>query len=176
MSLPREITLGEDGSPRLYPVEEFESVLKETGPAEEILADGAKRTVEIPDSGAYCLRISIPCAGIRARALEIGTKAYGKKATVLRVDFEKESLSLDRRNGDETDLPKGKTVRRFAAESDRIELTVLVDRCSVEAFLDRGKVCMSTTVYPKEEKQGLWVRAEAGTVRLEDVLVSEVVL
>lgn len=94
LSYPREISLGDDGKLRVYPVEELQTILYPEHTYRDLKITSERTEIASPASGAYCLKIHIDLSENRADVLKIGTKAYGDKATIISIDFEKCSVSL----------------------------------------------------------------------------------
>ena len=174
LSYPREISLGEDGKLRVYPVEELQTILHPEHTYKDLNITSERTAIALPGVGAYCLKIHINLSECRADVLKIGTKAYGDKATIISIDFDKCSVSLDRRNGDEVFIPKGKTTCLFTGRKETFEIMVLVDKCTVEFFINKGETGMTCTVFPASEEQKLWLQTENGEIRIEKLDVSEI--
>ncbi len=174
MSYPRELKMLPDGRLALYPVEELEKVIQKGKIYENMVINITQRDFEVPKSGAYRLKLSGNLRKNTAGILEIGLKAYEDKATVIRVDFWKGMVSLDRRKADAGS--KGNTIHEFNRECGDFSLTVLVDRSSVEFFVNEGDACMTCTVFPEKEKQCLWMRTKGGEFACDRVSVEEIIL
>lgn len=174
MSYPRELIMLEDGNLGLRPVKELETVLCEPKIHKDITITTEKLSIECPESGAYCLKIQLDLSDCNADAFKIGVKAYAEKATIINVDFEKNSVSLDRRNGDAVSNAKGKTTHFLNSEKEVFEITVLVDKCSVELFINRGDACMTCTVFPEAEEQRLWLRTVNGKLKIRELSIAEI--
>lgn len=174
LSYPREISLGDDGKLRVYPVEELQTILYPEHTYRDLKITSERTEIASPASGAYCLKIHIDLSENRADVLKIGTKAYGDKATIISIDFEKCSVSLDRRNGDEVFIPKGKTTCLFNGLKENFEIMVLVDKCTVEFFVNKGETGMTCTVFPALEEQKLWLQTGKGDISIEKLDISEI--
>lgn len=174
MSFPREIKLSKDGNLTLFPVEEIQKVLKDRSSYENVTITDKAHYFSPPVSGAFCLKIYFDMKGWQVDVLEIGVKSYGEKATIISLDYEKKTLSLDRRNGDEIFLPKAKTTAFVEDWGDECEITLLVDRCSVEVFLNNGETGMTCSVFPAAEDQSLWIKTRQGQMTITKMIFSEV--
>lgn len=176
MSFPREIRIDKEGKLKVYPVEELETILHQKNTYKNLEIGCEKSEIECPASGAYCLKINIDAKNCYADVFEIGTKAYNDRSTIISVDFEKGSVSLDRRNGDETFIPKGKTIHLLDGMKEFCEIMVLVDKCTVEFFVNRGEAGMTCTVFPALEKQSFWLRTKNGNLKIREMSIAEIKL
>ena len=80
----------------------------------------------------------------------------------------------DRRNGDEVFIPKGKTTCLFNGLKETFEIMVLVDKCTVEFFVNKGETGMTCTVFPALEEQKLWLQTGKGDISIEKLDISEI--
>ena len=51
---------------------------------------------------------------------------------------------------------------------------VLVDKCTVEFFVNKGETGMTCTVFPALEEQKLWLQTGKGDISIEKLDISEI--
>jgi sucrose-6-phosphate hydrolase SacC (GH32 family) len=81
------------------------------------------------------------------------------RGEVLRYDVAERKLSFLGRSGD------------LAPENGRVKLRVLLDRTSIEAFGDGGKLSMTSCFLPQPEDQSLSLSANGGSARIHSLTV-----
>ena len=70
--------------------------------------------------------------------------------------------------------PKGKTTCLFNGLKETFEIMVLVDKCTVEFFVNKGETGMTCTVFPALEEQKLWLQTGKGDISIEKLDISEI--
>ena len=174
MSYPRELKLRPNGELNFFPVEELESLTHEDQSFSDIWILGEKQFFEPATPNAYRLTISGDLAGSSAGIVEIGLKANEEKATIIRIDLFKGTICLDRNNADM--YSKGKTIRPINTEKNVIELMVMVDRSSVEFFVNDGELCMTCTVFPEADQKDIWLRTASGKFHCNKISIDSISL
>jgi fructan beta-fructosidase len=153
MSLPRELTLTqEDGKYLLknYPVREVESFRSEAKTFADLPISGNQAAKKLPASGVYELLMDVE--KLSAKKFGFTLKNSKNEEVIVSFDFEHNTFSVNRtRSGivDFSDKFPAVTVAPIVAKS-AYRLRILVDRCSIEAFLDGGKMSMTNLVFPNE--------------------------
>ena len=96
---------------------------------------------------------------------EIGWRLLGGDGKYLAVGYSHGQLFVDRANSGVTGFSKefpARTAAPLALGDSPLELTILVDRSTVEVFAQGGQVAMSNLVYPPAGSQGLAFYADGG--------------
>ncbi len=127
LTLPREITRAEDGQLLQQPVRELEALRKEPFSVPE----GAARTLKLP----FELRSPVEQAFRLTMEDAIELSWDGRRFTLQFTD---------------ADVGGGRTLRRAELPKCR-DLRIIVDKSSLEIYLDSGRTVLSTRMYPKEE-------------------------
>jgi fructan beta-fructosidase len=153
MSVPRELTLiNENGKFLLKnePVKELENLRGETTDFSTIKIAENRVTKNLPSSGIY--EILLDFEKQNAQSFGFLLKNSKDEKVTLSFDFEQNRFTIDRTKSGIVGFHE-----RFAtvtvaplAVKNAYRLRILVDRCSVEAFLDGGEVAMTNLVFPNE--------------------------
>ena len=167
MSMPRVLTLAEDGTLRIKPIEEIERLRINPRVHKDInLADGAE--VALKDIAGDCLEIklqidpgSASSVGIRVRRSPRGQEetlvVYEPGSSKLILDVEKSSLDKSVRYG--TYRPhtaeKGDDIRIQKApfevpKGETLTLRVFLDRSIIEVY-GNDRQCVTQRIYPSRD-------------------------
>ncbi|MDR1543999.1 MAG: glycoside hydrolase family 32 protein [Prevotellaceae bacterium] len=153
MSLPRELTLeNENGTYLLknYPVKELENLRGETSDFSTVKIAENRVIKNLPPSGVY--EILLDFEKQNAQSFGFLLKNSKDEKITLMFDFEQNRFTADRTKSGIVDFHErfpAVTVAPFTAKN-AYQLRVLVDRCSVEAFLNGGEVAMTNLVFSNE--------------------------
>ncbi len=166
--LPRSLWLGDDGTLRMAPVKELETLRSHEKSWNNLaLADGETKPLEgvVGDSCELALEIN---AGTAQRCgLKVRASSGGEEETLLYYDAAKKELVFDStRSGKEG----RKVVERapFALQpGESLKLRVFVDKSVVEVYAnDRQAICRR--VYPtRVDSLEVFLYAQGGTARFE---------
>jgi len=184
MTLPRELSLTEDGRLRMQPVEELQSLRgRHIASGELTVADGELRSV--PGIEGECVELIVAFDLAKSDARELGLRvrssADGSEYTAIRFDLAAKTLSFDRtRSGAGEAGVKSCTVEHLSGDGDTLTLRVFLDRSTVELFANEGDYVMSGFVFPKPDSRGIQLYAAGGAAvvrgmefwELEDVSAS----
>jgi levanase/fructan beta-fructosidase len=177
MSLVREVTLATvAGSPRLLqrpaadvsslrPRTEFEAGVREL-PEGTHFMEGAQGRVQ---------RIDVTFAPGTADEFGLIVRGNGTKGTRLGIRPSEGRLILDRRQSGLTDFHGSFASVEFAPiqpAEGTYELTVYVDRCSVEVFAQNGRLTLTDLIFPEERSTDLSIYATGGSATLNNLSVA----
>jgi fructan beta-fructosidase len=99
----------------------------------------------------------------------------GSKGTVLSYNTTSAQLVLDRRQSGNTCF-HGKFASVESAPVDLedgvLKLLIVVDHCSVEVFVQDGKVVLTDLIFPETENRENWLSAEGGSATILKLAVS----
>jgi sucrose-6-phosphate hydrolase SacC (GH32 family) len=176
MTLPRVLSLGDDGLMRIEPAEEIEALRLNHRRLENIrIAPGAaialgtisgdclEIRVVIRPQGATSFGVKVRCSGGGEEETEI---ACDPKAKALRVNFARSSLdeaALPSTNFVGTDDPVTAQEAPFTLEAgESLDLRIFVDRSMLEVFAN-GRQCLTQRIYPTlDESVGVKLFAVGG--------------
>ena len=164
MTFPREITF-RDGHLLQYPVRELETVRGEHTAYECIEVDGS---TELPGIGGRCIDLEVI---IRPDETAGGTKrffidiAVGENVqTTLEYDPVLSQLSVDRTgSGFPYDIVNRRSLPVRLVDG-KLALRVLLDRYSMEVFVNGGEQAASFVLYSPEDADGIRFRSIGRTV------------
>ncbi|NDL67289.1 glycoside hydrolase family 32 protein [Clostridiales bacterium F-3ap] len=170
MTFPRILWM-QDGRLHQLPVPEIESSRRNRYMAE---AEFSGTWTQEPLRGNVS-ELLVEFETLEAEAFGVKLFAGQEEETVFRYDVKEEVLIFDRRRsgivlrGSRKELA-GSGVRRtqLKARNGKVTMRFLLDRTSVEAFLNGGEKAMTGTVYPSEGSDRMVLFAEGKVkVRLE---------
>lgn len=164
-TVPRELGLDGDNHLRSYPIKEVEQL--RTGTVDfgsfELGVNEDKLLTE-DDGGASEIELEVDLAassverfGLRVHATQDGGHTY------VAYDDQAGRVDLDRRltgNGD-----RGYRSAPYDG-SDKLKLRVLIDRGSVEVFINGGTETITSFSFPGEGPRGIVLCSESGTVQV----------
>ena len=169
MSLPRVLSLEEDGIVRIEPVEELEKLRQNPSRRDNVeLTDGVEVSVDLPSDGAWELSLVVePRTATRVSisicrspdGAEQTTIVFDPIAGTLSVDTSQSSLSPENRwpwphphSRDETPGDNRIQTAPFSLESgENLELRIFLDGSILEVFANRRQ-CITQRIYPTQEE------------------------
>ncbi len=195
-ALPRELSLfTKDGETYVAAdvVGEVRSLRGRTVAAGDVTVEGEKVLAELVKGlgGAFEIEADITPGDARSAGIEL-CNAAGEKAVVY-LDMESGRLVMDRTASGVVDF--GNRTEAFTAEDAAVtgpmnyvndfalatwapltlceggtyHLDIFVDSCSVEIFVDGGRIAMTNLVFPTEAYDTVRLFAEGGAARFGDV-------
>jgi beta-fructofuranosidase len=166
LTVPRRLRwAGEDLAQ--WPVEELDS-LRYDGVAHDGVALSPGTPQSLDGVAGRCLDLLVDATSSPGAALRLHLAVGSACATVLTVDPWSGTATLDRRGSGQ-----GEAVVTTAPlrpdPGGHMSLRLLLDRSSVEVFLDGGRTVLSARLYPDDDADDLRVEALAGPVLLDRV-------
>lgn len=174
--LPRSLWLGGDGTLRMTPVKELETLRRHGKSWSNLtLADGTTRTLENMNGDSCELEIEIKVGTAQRSGLKVRASAGGEEETLLYYDAEKNDLVFDStRSGREG----RKVVERapFALKpGETLKLRVFVDKSVVEIYAN-NRQAIGRRVYPtRPDSLGVVLFTKGGNARFRTVKTWEMV-
>lgn len=197
-ALPRELTMYSEGKDiylAVNPVKEVEALRKETKafPAFTVEA-GREVTVDTlfaGNDGAFEIEMNLSAAGTEVAGLRLANSRG--EHTDIYLDRKAGKLVMDRVHSGIVDFGKNSVPHEKEAHDNRIAnsinyvddfalatwgplsdkaghtLRILADKCSVEIFLDGGKVAMTNLVFPNEPYNTLQFYSQGGSYRVNSL-------
>lgn len=168
--LPRSLWLGEDGSLRLQPVKELESLRHHPRSWSDLtVADGATKLLESVAGDACELEITAEAPAKGRCGLKVRASPGGEEGTLLYYDADKKELVFDSTHsgGD------GRKVVEHAPfelpPGEPLQLRVFVDKSVVEIFAN-SRQAIGRRVYPvRPDSLGIALFATGADVRFKTV-------
>ncbi|WP_264298335.1 GH32 C-terminal domain-containing protein [Bifidobacterium lemurum] len=172
LTLPREITLGEDGDVHTAPCAEVEGYRESTVEHGEIALSFNEEKVICDDAEAVEIEMVIDLdnstaerAGLKVHATEDGAYTY------VAYDDQIGRVVIDRQaavNGD-----KGYRAAPLdeAELGGKLKLRVFVDRGCVEVYVNDGHQAMSSYSYPTDGPRAIKLTSESGELKVDSLTV-----
>ena len=164
MTIPREISF-RNGRLVQNPVRELESLRGERAAYEDIEVEGCR---ELPGIGGRCIDLNVtirpgePSDGTKRFFIDLAVK--GDIQTTLEFDPVLSQLSIDRtRSGFPHDIVNRRNIPVRLAEG-ALKLRILLDRYSLEVFINGGEQAASFVLYSPEDADGIRFRSIGRTV------------
>lgn len=170
LTLPRELTLTNDGKLAMNPVSEL-AMLRE----KSINLSIDKLDSEIMDTGIReeLLEIKVEFSLKDVTADEFGLKLRcneeGTEETVVGFDVGSSKLFIDREKSGKG--VSGIRKSKVELKSDTLSLHLYLDRSSLEVFSNDGLNVLTSRIYPQTSSLGLQFYAKNGAVRIKDLKV-----
>ncbi|RDX25446.1 beta-(1-2)-fructofuranosidase, partial [Bifidobacterium breve] len=171
LTLPREITLGDDGDVVTAPVAEMEGLREDTLDHGSITLDMDGEQVIADDAKAVEIEMTIDLAastaeraGLKIHATEDGAYTYvAYDDQIGRVVVDRQAMA----NGDRGYRAAPLTDTELA--SGKLDLRVFVDRGSVEVYVNGGHQVLSSYSYASEGPRAIKLVAEFGNLKVESL-------
>ncbi|MEB6549790.1 glycoside hydrolase family 32 protein [Heyndrickxia sporothermodurans] len=164
LTLPRELTLGENNEILMNPVEEL-TFLREL--KNSVCTDKSISGTHLVETKEDLIELKLEFDLTKTAAESVGLKIRGinQEETTLLYQIENQKLTLDC-----TKSGKGEDgVRRTKVESNQVlSLRVFIDRSSIEVFVNDGQATLTSRIYPKEERLGIELFTENGDAHVID--------
>ncbi|QDY85496.1 glycoside hydrolase family 32 protein [Paenibacillus polymyxa] len=149
-------------------LEQFPTATESLG---KIQVDG---THKLSISGdAYQLEADISWSTIKNTGLRLRESTDGKRHVDVGVSLEGQYSYVNRANTGQPDQ-SGTYVESkapFDNHKKNVHLNILVDKTSIEVFVDDGEVAYSSLIFPRLEDQGITLFADGGKAIFNNVVV-----
>ncbi len=159
MSLPRVLTLGDDGLLRMDVPEEIEALRYNAVKKENItISSGAEILLDGIGGNSLELILDMESAQATQFGVKVCVSPDGQEETVIYYDATEGKLKVDTRNSGPEDTPKTVEAAPFELkDGERLKLRIFVDKSVVEVFAN-GRQAVMRRIYPS--------RADSVGVRL----------
>ncbi|SFH56580.1 beta-fructofuranosidase [Priestia megaterium] len=164
LTLPREVTLGENDKVLMNPVEEL-----------NLLREIEHSTLTNVTSNSYLIETNEDLLEIEAvfdltncNAQSVGIRIRGinQEETVLTYYLDKQTLKLDCSKSGKVEDGVRNTILRANQE---LSLRIFLDRSSIEVFANEGQATMTSRIYPTEDRLGIEVFADVEDVKIKEL-------
>lgn len=164
MSLPRVVTLGEDGRPRQNPAEELAALRGEAKHVASLRVEPGT-TVKLDGVAGDALEIDARFEVSSRVSLLVRCSPGGEEFTAITLDRAAGRIELDRNRASVDTNARGGVFGvpwSFGADG-AVRVRVFVDRSLVELFIGEGEETLTCRVYPtRMDSVGVALRAEGG--------------
>ncbi len=174
-ALPRELTLYKEKND-IYvaanPVKEVEKLRAESIAIDDFdFKEGCHIDTILPNNeGAYELNLALQSATAETYGFKLRNEA-GEYVDIY-IDAKEGKVYMDRTHSGQTDFnPKEFAVATWGEISKNTAHTfqVFVDKCSIELFVDGGKVAMTNLVFPETPYNLIEFHAEGGKANVKNM-------
>ncbi len=164
LTLPRQLTLGENNKILMNPVEELTLLRKSEHHVcsnqlikKNLLVETKEDLLE--------LKVVIDLGNTTAQTIGLKVRGMNEEETVISYQVNNQKLTMDcTKSGKKEDGERCATLE----DNQKIILRVFIDRSSIEVFANNGEVTMTSRIYPKEERLGIELISEKGTAFVND--------
>ena len=168
--LPRSLWVGSDGTLRMRPVKELESLrLNESSVSNLKVAPGSELKLAEPGKELMELEVIIPPTNALKYGLKVGVSDDGREETVIYYDKSDKKLKFDTRK---SGLTFGRKIVEEAPlelkKGEPLVLRIFIDKSVIEVFAN-DRQAIGRMVYPTLEGRGISFFAEGGDVTIKSV-------
>lgn len=167
-SLPRTLWVGEDGSLRMRPVKELESLRTKKATITDIaVSPGGEVKLKKPGSELMELELSFLPNSAKQYGIKVGMSDDGREETVIYYDDVDKKLKLDtRRSG----LSYGRKMIEEAPfelkKGEPLVLKIYIDKSIIEVFAN-DRQAIARMVYPTLGGRGLSIFSKGGEAKVK---------
>ena len=184
-SIVREIRLAASDDPSGYslvsrPVSALDDHATSTTTLGDVVVPSGDPVVLDEEGAAYRIETTVSRGGAENIGLQLRRSADGTRHADVGAFFGEEPFSYLNRGGTSHPDASGEKLESQAplaagpptGASDEVRLTVLVDRTTVEVFVDDGRVVHSSQVFAEPEDVGIALYAAGGTAVFQDLTIT----
>ena len=167
LTMPRELTLGDNNKIKMNPIEEIELLREECISSQENISISEDNSFKVKTSEKM-LEIDVVFDLLKTDSKELGLKINGssEEELVLKYDTNISKLTIDcSKFGKEKDS----TRKAEVAENSKLSLRVFLDRSSIEVFINDGEAVMTSRIYPKENIDNIELFTKNGEVEIQSL-------
>ncbi|WP_373516964.1 glycoside hydrolase family 32 protein [Pricia sp.] len=158
MTLPRKLTLEKEGKGYTlfnYPIEKVDGMISEGSVKDLNIAIGGEESISVDNLMRSEVRFVTSSKDFQ---LKFGNKVDEELVLTLKSDGNE--LTLDRSRSGKTDFQEdfGKTIQQMPIPDlpdGKYEVRILMDRSSIEIFLNKGQYAITAQVFPNENYNAL---------------------
>ncbi|OLP66250.1 Sucrose-6-phosphate hydrolase [Bacillus pumilus] len=165
LTLPREVTLGENNKVLMNPVEELH-LLREI--EHTILTNQVVSGNHLIETKEDLLEIKAVFDLTNCHSQSVGLRVRGmnKEETVLTYHLNKQKLTIDCSKSGKVEDGVRNTILRT---NEELSLRIFIDRSSIEVFANEGQTTMTSRIYPTEDRLGIELFANSGDVAVKEL-------
>ena len=162
MTVPREISL-RDGRMIQKPVRELEKYRKNKVAYSNYQLPSNKR-VELEGLNGRCMDLSVNLSQAECKSFSIHLAASESYETVITYDKDRNTISVDRtRSGMFKDLLSERSIK-LEEDMENMHFRILMDKNSIELFVNDGQYAMSTLIYTPLSVDGVFFETDGNVV------------
>ena len=168
LSLPRVLTLGDDGLLRMDVPEEIEALrYGEVRKGPFVVPADEELPIAGVDGNSLELQVEMESAAASEYGLKVCSSPDGQEGTSISYDAEEERLKVDTRRSGPEDTPKAVEAAPLELKpGERLKLRVFVDKSVIEVFAN-GRQAIARRIYPsRPDSIGTSLFADGGDARV----------
>jgi beta-fructofuranosidase len=169
MSLPRVLSLAEDGSLRMNPPEEIER-LRFNGKKKADVEINADSEVPLPEISGHSLELNLEmnAADAKQYGVKVCSSPDGEEQTLVYYDATDKKLKVDATKSSLDDTSKKIEAGPFALNAgETLKLRVFVDKSVVEVFANDGRQAVMRRIYPtRPDSTGVAIFSRGGPAKV----------
>lgn len=159
MTVPRELSIV-DGKLIQRPVRELENYRSNKKEIESVHIDGAKEYTELDGINGRCIDLNLKIKEYNCSHFSVLVAADQKHQTEIRFDMRDKTVTTDRsRAGFKKDYICSRAMK-ITENDHRISARILVDKYSIEVFMNDGEAVMSTLIYTPEDADRIYFQTD----------------
>ncbi len=169
LTVPRELTMGEGGHVIVKPIPELAKLREETVEfgAFELGLNENRVLLENVEAAEIVLEVDLAQTTAEQVGLSINKTPDGHE-TIVAYDALARRVKLDRRISGYGD--RGYRAAPYNG-GDKLKLHVLVDRGSVEVFINDGLEAVTSLVFPADGPRSIELFSESGTITVDNLVL-----
>ncbi|WP_434665079.1 glycoside hydrolase family 32 protein [Paraburkholderia sp. A3BS-1L] len=182
MALPRELSLATvDGHPQLVfaPVRSYASLVEQSPATRLGTIDVVWSTRALPattNGVIQDIKLTIEPGDASRAGLVVRGSAEGETGTRIIYDTRAQTLTVDRSHSGDTSFSRAYSAQHIVnlpLHDGRLYLHIMVDRASVEVFVDHGRYVVTDAIFPAPTDNRLSLFAEGGDATFRDIVVTD---
>lgn len=164
MTVPRELTI-KNGRLIQNPVRELEKYRKNRYCYDNYELSFQDKRVKLPKIEGRCMDLTVTLKKQEFSNFNIYLAAGHSYETVIRYNKEKGFLTTDRnRCGMWKDLLTERSIKLEKEDMEQTQLRILLDKYSIELFVNQGKYAMSMLIYTPISADGIFFETDGNAI------------
>ena len=172
MTLPRELTLHQDGNIRSLPVRELTSIEGKINQFEDMTIEDVQ-SGKLGEGTTFKVDLSFRMPSHK----KILLKVSNKQGEYVELGFDTDHFFIDRTNSGVSDFSDVFAARHTAPVEEVLEevhLTLYIDHSSIELFANEGRWVMTDIIFPSEPYNTISLEASGAPVQLIEGSITEI--
>lgn len=167
LSIPRELSLDNNGYLCMYPVKELNTYRQQVYCAYDFMLDSdSLNPLREVHAVAFDLEFEIDLAMSEGKQVAIGIREneLNGETTGILIDFDRMTLTVDKTCSGAGDQRIYTTAVKSRDISNVLSVRILIDRSSLEIFLQNGSTCVTYRIYPSISSDGMHIASTGKTI------------
>lgn len=162
ISLPRVVTICDDGKLRFEPAKEVETLRKGSEEYKDVILDDNRPFFyDAGTDNVHCEINAVIEVEENVSKLEFGLRETEENSTKLILDLKKGEMIFDRTKSGNIEASMRHCELESAGQSE-IEIRIFLDSSSVEIYTDNYRTVMTNNIFTKDGKTSLYIKSIGG--------------